>query len=130
MSTQIPPKYQDLLERPAVAQLATIMPDGQPQVTPVWFDYDGDYIRVNTARGRQKDQNLSERPQATINVVDPDNPYRYIEIRGVVVKAQEDGAVDHINLLSKKYTGNYDYNVGKDTRVMYFIEPKHINTQG
>jgi PPOX class probable F420-dependent enzyme len=129
MSVTPPEDYKDLLERPIVAALGTLMPDSQPQVTPVWFSYDGQHIWVNTARKRQKDRNMTERPQVTLTSIDPDDPYRYLEVRGVVEEVTEEGALDHINSLSARYVGREDYYSGnpsmrgKETRVIYKIKP-------
>ena len=130
--TTIPNDFKDLLERPIVVTLVTLMPDNQPQATPVWFSYDGSHIWVNTARGRQKDRNMSERSQVTVLAVDPDNPYRYMEVRGTVDEATEDGALEHINSLAKRYVGRDDYYAampeqrGKETRVVYKIKPVKV----
>ncbi|MFQ5815819.1 MAG: TIGR03618 family F420-dependent PPOX class oxidoreductase, partial [Candidatus Hydrothermarchaeaceae archaeon] len=82
MTEVIPANYLDLFEKKAFANLATIMPDGSPQVTPVWVDVDGDDVLINSARGRQKDLNMRSRPQVALSIQDPDNPYRYLEVRG------------------------------------------------
>lgn len=128
----IPENVQDLLERPIVCTLVTMMPDGQPQATPVWFSYDGTHIWVNSAKGRQKDLNMRERPQVTVLIVDPENPYRYLELRGTVTEITEDGALDHINQLAKAYFGRDEFYAGrmtdlrgKETRVIYKILPTH-----
>ncbi len=132
MTATIPENMKDLLERPIVVTLVTLMPDNTPQATPVWFNWDGEYILVNTARGRAKDKNLSERRKATILSIDPSNPYRYLEIRGEVVSDTEEGGVDHINFLSGRYTGNSDYYKGNtvrmnaETRVIYKIRPIRV----
>ena len=104
------------------------MPNGNPQVTPVWFDFDGTYIRVNSARGRAKDRNMRRDPRVALSILDPDNPYRYLEIRGRVVRITEDGAVDHINALAKKYRGaeTYRSRTPGEVRVIYFIEPRRV----
>ena len=88
----IPENYVDLLQKKAFASLATVMPDGSPQVTPVWFDYDGGMIRVNTARGRVKANNMHEGSAVALAIVDPDNPYRYLQVRGRVRRVLEQGA--------------------------------------
>lgn len=127
---KIPDGYMDLLERPVVAVLATVNPDGTPQVSPVWVDYADGYVRVNSARGRQKDRNMRARPWVSLVLVDPDNPYRYMEIRGRVVKITEEGARQHIDALAAKYTGQPRFtsqNPG-EIRVMYFIEPTRVVT--
>jgi len=109
MSQVIPDTHKDLLEKAAFGNLGTLMKDGQPQVTPVWVDYDGKYVRVNSAKGRVKDINMRRDPRVSISLQDPANPYRYLEIRGKVVEITENGADDHINKLSKKYLGNPVY---------------------
>ncbi|HWW18951.1 MAG TPA: PPOX class F420-dependent oxidoreductase [Candidatus Saccharimonadales bacterium] len=125
MATQVPDKYADLLTKKAFANLGTLNPDGSPQVTPVWVDYDGKYVRINSARGRQKDKNIARDPRVSLSIQDPDNPYRYVEIRGRVVEATEKGADDHINKLAKKYLGKdeYPYRKPGEQRVLYKIEP-------
>lgn len=131
MST-IPESHRDLLDRPILISLATVQPDGQPQVTPVWADYVDDHVRINTAAGRQKHTNLIERPQVTVLVVDPDNGQRYMEIRGRVAGANEEGADDDIDTLAKKYLGvdSYPYRNPAETRVTFLIEPVHVSAQG
>ncbi len=104
-SDRIPDSFKDLLERPVFVTLVTVMPNGQPQATPVWVDYDGEFVRVNSARGRQKDRNMERNPHVTVLAIDPDNPYRWMEIRGIVEHISEEGGLDHINKLSKKYRG-------------------------
>jgi PPOX class probable F420-dependent enzyme len=127
--SHIPESKRDLLERPIVVTLTTVMPDHSPQATPVWFSFDGTHIWINTARGRQKDRNMLERPVVSVLSVDPENPYRYLEVRGVVDEVTEDGAVDHINFLSGRYTGNPDYYKNnpqqrdRETRVIFKIKP-------
>ncbi len=102
--TEIPAKYLDLLsQKVALANLATIQPDGSPQVTPVWFDFTGGVVRVNTAKGRVKARNMAVGSKVALSIVDPDNPYRYIQIRGSVTKETTDGAKAHIDSLAKKY---------------------------
>jgi PPOX class probable F420-dependent enzyme len=129
----IPPEFLDLLTtKKAFANLATIMPNGSPQVTPVWFDFDGRYIRVNSARGRVKDKNMRRDPRVALSILDPDNPYRYLAIRGRVIKITEDGAVQHINALAKKYRGVETFRPRSpdEVRVMYVIEPRSVAGQG
>ena len=98
-------KYSDLFHKKAFANLSTLMKDGSPQVTPVWFDYDGSHIRVNSALGRVKDKNIRRDPRVSMSIQDPDNPYRYLEIRGKVVDITQQGADDHIDSLAQKYLG-------------------------
>ncbi len=132
MNDQIPASHADLLERPVVVTLVTLMPDQQPQATPIWISYDGELLWVNTARGRQKDLNMTQRPKVTVLAVDPQNPYRYLEVRGEVVAVTEEGAVDHINSLSAKYRNQPDYYAGnpsmrgKETRVIFKVRPVRV----
>jgi PPOX class probable F420-dependent enzyme len=136
MSVTIPQSHRDLFERPVVVALATVNPDGQPHVTPVWVDYDGEYVIVNTARGRQKDRNMASRPQVTVLAIDPDNPYRWVEVRGVIEEIDEASGLDVINKLSQKYRNQPDYYAGnpsqrgKETRVTYRIRPTKITKGG
>jgi PPOX class probable F420-dependent enzyme len=106
---QIPEKFADLFQKKAFASLATVMPDGRPQVTPVWIDYDGRHVLVNSARGRKKDQNMRRDPRVSVAIIDPDNPYRYIEIRGKVTEVTEHGASQHIDKMAKKYLNKDKY---------------------
>ena len=127
---QIPDAFLDLLQqKKAFANLATVMPDGSPQVTPVWFDYSGGKIHVNTAKGRVKARVLHEGSPVALAIMDPDNPYRYIQIRGRVARVQE-GADAHIDSLAKKYLGQdkYPYRKPGEVRIMYEIEPTSVQT--
>ncbi|MCB0034384.1 MAG: PPOX class F420-dependent oxidoreductase [Anaerolineales bacterium] len=126
----IPETFYDLLDGPVVVMLATVMPDGQPQVTPVWCSRHGGQIWVNSAVGRQKDQNMRARPQVTIAALDPQNPYRYIEIRGRVVELVEGPAAhDHIEALAQQYFGrSFNYNTPDEKRCIYKIEPTRVRT--
>ncbi len=124
----IPQTHRDLIERPLVAVLATIMPDGTPQASPVWFDFDGTYIRINSARGRQKDRNMRERPRVSLVILDSANPYRYLEVRGRVVRVTEEGADAHIDALARRYLGQerFTRNSPDEVRVLYLIEPTRV----
>ena len=129
----IPAEFRDLLEqKKAFANLATIMPDGSPQVTPVWFDYTGGAIRVNTAKGRTKARNMKQGAPVAVAILDPDNAYRYIQIRGRVRRVIEEGAGAHIDSLAKKYLGKDKYPFARpgEVRVMYEIEPRAVQTMG
>jgi len=132
MAQAIPDKYRDLFNKRAFASLGTLMPDGRPQVTPVWVDLDGDYVIFNSAKGRQKDRNVRRDPRVALAIIDPDNPYRYLEIRGRVVEITEEGADANIDKLAKKYLGvdKYPYRQGNETRVIYKIQPEHTNMMG
>jgi PPOX class probable F420-dependent enzyme len=132
MAQMIPDTHKDLLEKAAFGNLGTLMKDGQPQVTPVWVDYDGKYVCINSAKGRVKDINMRRDPRVSISLQDPANPYRYLEIRGKVVEITEKGADDHINKLSKKYLGNpvYPFRKPGEVRVTYKIEPQKVSSMG
>jgi PPOX class probable F420-dependent enzyme len=132
MSQAIPEKYRDLFSKKAFASLATLMPDGKPQVTPVWCDVEGDLVIVNSAKGRQKDRNLRRDPRVSLAIIDPDNPYRYLELRGRVVEITEQGAAAHIDKMAKKYLGvdKYPYSNPNEVRVMYKIQPEHATMMG
>jgi len=125
-------KYSDLFHKKAFANLSTLMKDGSPQVTPVWFDYDGSHIRVNSALGRVKDKNIRRDPRVSMSIQDPDNPYRYLEIRGKVVDITQQGADDHIDSLAQKYLGQltYPYRQPGEVRVLYKIEPQKLSSMG
>src|SRR4249920_1894258 len=129
--TAIPDKYLDLLEqKKAFASLATTMPDGSPQVTPVWFDYQNGIVRVNTAKGRVKARNMTEGAPVALAIMDPDNPYRYVQVRGRVRMATADGADSHIDALAKKYLGQekYPYRQAGEERLMVEIEPTSVQS--
>jgi PPOX class probable F420-dependent enzyme len=132
MSAVIPEKYRDLFQKRAFASLGTLMPDGRPQVTPVWVDLEGDLVIFNSAKGRQKDRNVRRDPRVSLALIDPENPYRYLEIRGSVVEITEDGADDNIDKLAKKYLGvdKYPYAQPSEVRVIYKIKPEHTTVMG
>lgn len=132
MAETIPEQYRDLFTKKAFAYLGTVMSDGSPQVTPVWCDFDGTYIRVNTAKGRVKDRNMRRNKKIAVTVTDPDNPYRYLAVRGEVEEITEQGADAHIDLLTKKYLGKekYPYRQPGEVRVLYKIRPEKISTMG
>ncbi len=125
----IPDSHTDILTKKAFAHLATVGADGTPQVTPVWVDFDGTHVRFNTARGRIKDRNLARNPKVALAVQDPDNPYRYIQIRGRVVESTESGADAHIDSLAKKYLGQdtYPYRQPGEVRVIYKVLPERTH---
>jgi len=129
---RIPDNYQDLFDRPIIVSLATVQPDGQPQVNPVWADYVDGHVRINTAVGRQKYQNLLERPRATILAVDPDNGQRFVEVRGRVADVSEETGVAVIDKLAHDYLGveEYPWHTPEETRVTFLIEPVRVVTSG
>lgn len=126
-----PESHQDLLkdETQAFAVLATTMNNGTPQATPVWFNLEGDYILVNSAYGRTKDRNMRVHPNVALTILDPKDPYRYMQIRGVVMNITDEGAVDHISTLSRKYRGRDYYAPGQkpEHRVIYRIKPEFVS---
>lgn len=132
MAGEIPEKYRDLFNKRAFASLTTLMPDGSPQTTPVWVDIDGDQVIFNSAKGRQKDKNVRRDPRVALAIVDPDNPYRYLEVRGKVSEITEEGADAHIDKMAKKYLDQdkYPYRQPGEIRVMYKIRPEHTTTMG
>jgi PPOX class probable F420-dependent enzyme len=132
MERVIPEEYTDLFEKKAFASLATLMPDGTPQVTPVWVDYDGKHLLINSARGRRKDKNMEQNPAVAVSIIDPDNPYRYLEVRGRVAEITEQGADEHIDRMAKKYLGKdkYPFRQPGEVRVLYKIEPLHTSKMG
>jgi PPOX class probable F420-dependent enzyme len=132
MAGGIPEKYRDLFNKRAFASLTTLMPDGSPQTTPVWVDIEGDQVIFNSAKGRQKDKNVRRDPRVALAIVDPDNPYRYLEVRGKVSEITEDGADAHIDRMAKKYLGQdkYPYRQPGEVRVIYKIRPEHTTTMG
>jgi len=127
----IPEAFMDLLadETRAMAYLATIMPDGSPQVTPLWFNTDGAYILINSAKDRVKDRNMRARPRIALVIADPKNLYRYIQVRGRVVEITMEGANEHIDQLSMKYHGR-PYTAPKVGRTTYKIQPEKVTAMG
>jgi len=126
----IPENYQDLLadETKAYVYLATIMADGTPQLTPVWFSADENYILINTAAGRVKDRNMQARPNVALVFQDPNDPFRYMQIRGKIAERTTEGADAHIHALSQKYMGK-DWNIPSgEERVIYKISADKIDT--
>lgn len=128
----VPEEYKDLLTGQNFAHLSTIMPDGSPQVTPVWVDFDGNHVLVNSALGRQKDRNIDRDGRIALSINDQANPYRYIQVRGKVVERTTEGADAHIDALAKKYMGvdSYPFRTPTEERVIYKIEPISVNVYG
>lgn len=128
----IPEEYKDLLDGPVVVSLATIMADGQPQVHPVWADFDGEHVRLNTGAGRAKHRNMEERPQVTVLAVDPQNPFRWMEVRGTVVKTDLEGADAHIDKLARDYIGAdiYPGHTPDEDRIMAYVKPTRVIASG
>ncbi|MEK6716096.1 MAG: PPOX class F420-dependent oxidoreductase [candidate division NC10 bacterium] len=132
MSATIPQEFRDLLTKKAFAHLATIMPDGSPQVTPVWIDFDGGHVRINSAKGRIKDKNMRRNGRVALAIQDPDNPYRYLAVRGRVEEITEAGADARIDSLTKKYLGQdrYPHRQPGEVRVIYRIRPERVSSMG
>jgi PPOX class probable F420-dependent enzyme len=126
----IPSSHADLFKKKAFAHLVTLMPGGQPQVTPVWVDYDGHHVLINTAQGRQKDKNLQKDKRVAMSILDPENPYRYLEVRGHVAERSLNGADAHIDAMALRYLGKdkYPFRQPDEVRVIYKIEPEHVTT--
>lgn len=132
MAASIPESGYDLFERPLLCALSTINPDGQPHTVPVWCDFDGKNVRVNAPAETRKARNMKMGSKVTLLVLDPQNGGHWIEVMGHVVEVNDEahGARQHINSLSKKYTGNPVYQGfgrSNDTRMMYVIEPDKVH---
>ncbi|MBM4263740.1 MAG: PPOX class F420-dependent oxidoreductase [Deltaproteobacteria bacterium] len=132
MAAKIPDQFKDITNKVSYAHLATLMADGRPQVTPVWFDLAGEYFRVNSAKGRVKDKNMRRNKEVALSIQDPDNAYRYLAVQGEIVEITEDGADAHIDALAKKYLGKdkYPFRGPGEVRVIYKIRPDRISTMG
>lgn len=128
----IPESHRDLLTGVAFAHVATLMKDGSPQVTPVWIDVEGEIVVFNTAEGRLKTRNLDRDGRVALSIQDPQNPYRYLQIRGRVIDRTHDGADAHIDKMAKKYLGldTYPYRNPAEQRVVYRIEPASVQAYG
>lgn len=133
MGATIPDSHADLLTtKKAFAHMATVMSDGTPQVTPVWIDFDGTHLLINTAKGRLKDKNLEARDQIGVAISDPENPYRYLGIQGKVVGSTEEGADDHIDKMAMKYMGKDKYPFRSETEVrkIFKVLPLKVHVMG
>jgi len=123
----VPQEFADLLRTTTVAHIATIGPKGEPQITPVWFDWDGNTIRFSQTTTRQKFRNLQRDPRIALSIVDPNNPYRYLEIRGKVVRIEEDPDLHFLNAMTKRYLGRdtYPWHQPGDEHFIIVIQPEH-----
>lgn len=132
MSEVIPARFLELFQKKSFGHLATLLPNGTPQTSPVWVDFDDTHVLVNSARGRLKDKNMRQRPQVALSIQDPDDPYRYLEVRGRVVEITEQGAEEHIDRLAKRYLGldRYPYRQPGEVRVIYKIKPERTSALG
>jgi PPOX class probable F420-dependent enzyme len=128
----IPSEFHDLFEKPTFAHLATLTPEGLPHVTPVWIGYDADADRllVNTERGRRKEQNAQQNPNVGVGMTDPDNRYRALSVLGQIDAITEDGAREHIDELSQRYTGEEYQPEIQTTRVLLEIRPDEVIPHG
>ena len=128
----IPASHADLLkDKKAFANLATLNADGSPQVTPVWVDFDGTHVLVNTAKGRVKTRNLEREPRVALAISEPENPYRYLGIQGRVTEITESGADAHIDKMANKYMGkNYPFRAPGEVRVIVKIAPDKVHSIG
>ncbi|NJN15912.1 MAG: PPOX class F420-dependent oxidoreductase [Oscillochloris sp.] len=124
--------HRDLLESTALAHVATVGPNGEPQVNPVWFGWDGTHLRFSQTTTRQKYRNVQRDPRIALSIVDPANPYRYLEIRGKVVAIEADPDWEFINGMAKKYLGQdtYPWRRPEDTRIVIVVEPEHSTQMG
>ncbi len=132
MSEVIPARFLELFQKKSFGHLATLLPNGTPQTSPVWVDFDDTHVLVNSSRGRLKDKNMRQRPQVALSIQDPDDPYRYLEVRGRVVEITEQGAEEHIDRLAKRYLGldRYPYRQPGEVRVIYKIKPERTSALG
>ena len=133
MAATIPDNFKDLLTtKLTFAHLGTVMKDGTPQVTPVWFSYDGTQVLLNSAKGRVKDRNMRARPHVALSIIDPDNAYRYLQIIGKITEITEQGADAHIDALAKKYMGQdtYPFRQPGEERVIYKVTPGKVQSMG
>jgi len=130
MSTQLTQAARTLINRPVIANVATVDQEGKPQLTPVWIDIDGDDLVFNTAKGRAKQSNLARNPSVAVSVVDPDDPYNVVIVRGTV-EATEDGADAHIDALAKKYLDVDTYPMRRpgEVRIIYRVRADHVVMQ-
>ena len=130
MTATLSAKAQELISRPVIANVATVGEDDQPQLTPVWIDLEDGELVFNTAKGRAKERNLAKNPSVAVSVVDPDDPYNVVVVRGTV-DSTEEGADTHIDSLAKKYLGVDEYPMRKpgEVRIKYRVHPEHVVMQ-
>jgi PPOX class probable F420-dependent enzyme len=128
----IPETHADILEKKGFAHVATIGPQGEPHSSPVWYDWDGTHLLISQTTGRQKYRNLQRDARVAVSITDPDNPYRYLEIRGTVVSMDDEGGEALINSLAKKYLDQdvYPWPQPGDHRVVVKVRPEHTSTMG
>jgi len=131
-SSVIPQAYADLLERPLLAHVATVGPKGEPQNNPVWFDMKDGMLRFSQTTARQKYRNVQDEPRVSLSIVDADNPYRYLEVRGTVERIDPDPDNAFINAMAKKYINQdvYPWHQPGDERVVVVVRPEHTSQMG
>ena len=129
---EIPEGYRDLLESTALVHVATLGPNGEPQNNPVWFGWDGEHVKFSQTKARQKYRNVHRDPRIALSLVDPANPYRYLEIRGEVVHIEEDPENVFIDAMAKKYMGVdvYPMHQPGDERVVVYVRLQHTTQMG
>jgi PPOX class probable F420-dependent enzyme len=128
--TPIPESHRDILDKKGFAHIATTGPNGEPQSSPVWYGWDGTHLKFSNTKARQKYKNLVRNPKVSASITDPDNPYRYLEIRGVA-EIEDDPDKAFFDEMSRKYMGrDYSWNQPGDERVIVKIRPEHTTTQG
>jgi PPOX class probable F420-dependent enzyme len=128
----IPESHKDILEKPGIAHAATLGPRGEPHSTPVWYAWDGEHLVLSTLKSRQKYRNLGRDPRIALSILDPDNPYRQVTIRGTVVAIDDDTDLAAVNSLAKKYLGQdtYPWHQPGDERVVVKVKPSRVTTMG
>ena len=131
-TTVVPQTHEDLLTSSALAHIATIGPDGEPQVNPVWFDWNGEEILFSQTTTRQKTKNLARDPRIALSIVDPENPYRYLEVRGTVVRVEDDPDKAFIDKMAQKYLGQekYPWSRPGENRIVIVVRPEHTTQMG
>jgi PPOX class probable F420-dependent enzyme len=129
---ELPPDLIALMQQASPCHVATVMPDGSPQMTQTWVDTDGEHVVVNIVQGSQKDRNVTRDPRVSVNVSDPEQPSRYFEVRGRVTSMTTEGGAEHIETLAQRYLGGpYPWYGGRDqTRLILRIAPDKIRTMG
>ena len=132
MADVLSEKARALIARPVLASLATLNPDGSPQITPLWVDLDGDDVVFNTAQGRKKARNLERDARVAVTVIDPDDQYNVVAFQGTVIDVTTDGADAHIDALAKKYLGVDTYPMRREgeVRIRVTVRTDHIAMQG
>jgi len=128
----IPDAYIDLLDTKGFAHIATIGPKGEPQSSPVWFGWDGEHVKFSLTRGRQKFRNLTANANIALSIIDPENPYRYLEVRGEIARVDDDPDNKFINGMAKKYmdVDEYPFHQPGDERVVMCVRPDHTTAMG